>query len=175
MQMTPSSELNSENLMQSYLTKTYYKTASLMANSCLAVAVMGDHGSVDGNKQRIAFEYGKNAGLAFQIIDDILDFEGIQEELGKPSLNDLKSGIVTAPALFALEEVPELGDFITRRFKNDGDVSRAYELIKQTDGIQRAKEMANLYAKHAINAVLQLAPSDARNALISLVEKILKR
>lgn len=175
MQMTPSSKLDPEQLMQSYLTKTFYKTASLMANSCLAVAAMGDYGSADENKQKIAFEYGKNAGLAFQIIDDILDFEGTQESLGKPSLNDLKSGIVTAPVLLALDQAPEIGDLMSRRFKCDGDVSLAYKLVQQTDGIERAKHMANQYGKCAVGAASQLAPSDARDALISLIELILKR
>ena len=55
--------------------------------------------------QEASFQYGKNLGIAFQLIDDTLDFTSTSNDLGKPSLNDLKSGIATAPVLFANQEV----------------------------------------------------------------------
>ncbi|CAM9866180.1 unnamed protein product [Sphacelaria rigidula] len=70
-----------------YVRKNYYKTGSLMANSCKAAAVLGDH---HVEVQNVAFEYGKRVGLAFQLVDDILDFEGNAFTLGKPALNDLR-------------------------------------------------------------------------------------
>ena len=73
--------------MQYYMRKNYYKTASLIANSCLASTLLGG-GSVQA--QEAAFEYGLGCGLSFQLVDDLLDFRSSAEVMGKPILNDLK-------------------------------------------------------------------------------------
>lgn len=82
----------------SYLRKTYNKTASLMANSCQAVAQIALatalQPNTEGNKNDVAsaaFSYGKNLGIAFQLIDDYLDFSASATSLGKPAAADLKS------------------------------------------------------------------------------------
>lgn len=67
--------------LEYYFHKNYYKTGSLMANSCKAAVVLADH---DDEVQKIAFAYGKHIGLAFQLVDDVLDFEGDFSSLGKP-------------------------------------------------------------------------------------------
>ena len=67
----------------------------------------------------------RHLGLAFQLVDDILDFTATSAELGKPALNDLRSGLATAPVLFAAREQPELYTLIGRRFKEEGDVEAA--------------------------------------------------
>jgi len=64
MQMKPSDQNAQLSNLDYYITKSYYKTASLIANSCMAVAVLGGH---DRRGQEIAFEYGKNLGIAFQV------------------------------------------------------------------------------------------------------------
>ncbi|CAN0141775.1 unnamed protein product, partial [Ectocarpus fasciculatus] len=101
-----------------YVRKNYYKTGSLMANSCKASAVLGQH---DPEVQEVAFEYGKRVGLAFQLVDDILDFEGNAFTLGKPALNDLRQGLATAPVLLAAEQQPGLAKLISRKFKGPGE------------------------------------------------------
>lgn len=85
-----------------YLTKTYRKTASLIANSLKAVAILG---GADEQLSEIAFQYGRNIGLAFQLVDDLLDFVASSESMGKPTAADLKLGLATAPVLFACEKV----------------------------------------------------------------------
>lgn len=56
-----------------------------------------------------------------QFVDDVLDFTGSTMQLGKPTLNDLRSGLATAPVLYAAEEHPELNTLILRRFKSEGE------------------------------------------------------
>lgn len=111
----------SEETMSYYLQKTYLKTASLISKSCRAAAILGgaDAASVDA-----AYLYGKNLGLAFQLVDDLLDYTRSEAELGKPAGADLELGLATAPLLFAWETIPELGALVGRKFEREGDVAR---------------------------------------------------
>ncbi len=155
-----------------YMTKSYYKTASLIAHSCKAVAVLGGHSEA---VQEIAYEYGKSIGLAFQIVDDLLDYQSSSLTMGKPAHNDLSHGIITAPVLFAAEEYPELREMMQRKFERSGDVQRAIELVEKSNGIQRARDLANACAADAVAAILQLKPSRSRSALIRLADLVLHR
>ena len=104
-----------------YLQKTYLKTASLISKSCRAAAILGgsDSGTVDA-----AYLYGKNLGMAFQLVDDMLDYTISEKELGKPAGADLELGLATAPLLFAWKQHQELGSLVGRKFSQDGDVQR---------------------------------------------------
>ena len=79
-----------------YIRKTYLKTASLIANSCDAVAHLNQ---CDPETRRAARDFGKFIGLAFQVQDDRLDFISDAAQLGKPACADLKLGLSTAPGL----------------------------------------------------------------------------
>ena len=78
--------------LEAYLQKTFYKTGSLIANACRAAAMLEDETQT---KCDAAFAYGRHVGLAFQLIDDALDFEATNMELGKPTLADLRLGLIT--------------------------------------------------------------------------------
>ncbi|MEY4520242.1 MAG: hypothetical protein RLZZ499_2842, partial [Cyanobacteriota bacterium] len=103
-----------------YLDKTYYKTASLMANSAKAAAVLSD---VSSDVAENLYNYGRNLGLAFQIVDDILDFTGSTEVLGKPAGLDLASGKLTSPVFYALQQEPYLKILIERKFSEAEDLN----------------------------------------------------
>lgn len=94
--------------------------------------------------------------MPVQFIDDVLDFTSSSGELGKPNLNDIKSGVVTAPVLYAAEEHPELIEMIQRKFKGDGDVTRANELVFDSKGIERTRSMADEHCKLAADTVSPL-------------------
>lgn len=164
--------------MQHYEGKTFRKTAALMANSAKSAAILGRHGREVIN---LAYKYGQHLGMAFQIIDDVLDFTTSSDILGKPALNDLRSGIVTAPMLFAAEEHPSLTPLICRRFQDRGDIEEALHLIKHSKGIQRAKELATEHAKQSALAIRNLPPpkcvhaATCREALIQLTEIVTNR
>lgn len=110
-----------------YIEKTFNKTASLIAYTCKAVAILSNKGEMP--MEKAAFEYGSSLGIAFQLIDDLLDFVSSESELGKPAAADLKLGLATAPVLFASENYPELKQMIERRFTEPGDVEKAYKTV----------------------------------------------
>ncbi|MFQ6645625.1 hypothetical protein Gotur_020449, partial [Gossypium turneri] len=85
------------------------------------------------------YEYGKNLGLSFQFVDDILDFTQSAEQLGKLASSDLAKGNLTAPIIFALEKEPKLRDIIESKFCKTGSLDEATELVKQCGGIKRAQ------------------------------------
>ncbi|CAO3588921.1 unnamed protein product [Absidia cylindrospora] len=155
-----------------YMDKTYMKTGSLIAQSCKASAVLG---GCDDRVKTLAFEFGKHLGLAFQLIDDMLDFTVSAADLGKPAGADLKLGLATAPVLFAWEEYPELEDLIKRKFNKKGDAEKARRLVYQSNGLKRTMSLAEKHCQLAIDAIQQLPPSDAQAALIQLTKKSLTR
>ncbi len=158
--------------IEAYLEKSYYKTASLMANSAKAAGLLSE---VERATADNLYSYGKHIGLAFQIVDDILDFTGSIEALGKPAGSDLKSGNLTAPALFALEEKPILEVLIEREFTQDGDLDQAIDLIAESEGIERSRELATHHAHQAIKHLADLSPSVSHQSLIDMAEYVLKR
>ncbi|KAJ1388971.1 Polyprenyl synthetase [Sesbania bispinosa] len=155
MQMTTTSDQRCS--MEYYMQKTYYKTASLISNSCKAIAILAGQ---TAEVAMLAFEYGKNLGLAFQLIDDVLDFTGTSASLGKGSLSDIRHGIVTAPILFAMEEFPQLRAIVDEGFENPENVDLALEYLGKSQGIQRTRELAMKHANLAATAIDSLPESD---------------
>lgn len=155
-----------------YLDKTYYKTASLMANSAKAAAVLSDAGT---DIAESLYNYGRNLGLAFQVADDILDFTGSAEILGKPAGLDLASGKLTSPVFYALKQQPYLEILIEREFSEPEDLDRAFELIKNSDGIEQARSLAKDLARKAAQSLGCLAPSASKNALSELTDYAVSR
>lgn len=166
------SKENENERFAHYLKKTFKKTASLLAYSCKAVAVLS---GADENLQEVAFQYGRNVGIAFQLVDDMLDFVASSNILGKPTAADLKLGLATAPVLFACEKFPELNPMIMRRFQEPGDVQKAFELVHQSDGLEQTQFLARQHCQEAIKVISTLKPSDEQKALVTITDKVLNR
>ncbi len=158
--------------IDTYLAKTYYKTATLFANSSKAAGILSE---VSQETAENLYEYGKNLGLAFQIVDDILDFTSSTDTLGKPAGSDLKSGNLTAPVLYALEEKPRLLTLIEREFTQVGDLEQALTLVEDSKGIVRSRDLAAHHAKLAVEKIAQLPPSQTRQTLIDMADYVLSR
>jgi all-trans-nonaprenyl-diphosphate synthase len=158
--------------IEAYLDKSYYKTASLLANSSKAAAVLSEVSSAQAQQM---YGYGRHLGLAFQIVDDILDFTASTEGLGKPAGSDLRSGNLTAPVLYALEEKPYLEALIEREFAQDSDLEQALALVQDSQGIARSRELAANHAKLATEFLMALPPTESRQALIELSDYVLSR
>ncbi|KAM3213979.1 hypothetical protein ACQJBY_066417 [Aegilops geniculata] len=176
MQMSTSRE--QRRSMEYYLQKTYYKTASLISNSCKAVAILAGH---TAEVSVLAYEYGRNLGLAFQLIDDVLDFTGTSASLGKGSLSDIRHGIITAPMLYAMEEFPQLQDVVDQGFDNPANVEIALDYLQKSRGIERTKELAQEHVNLAVKAIESLPDSDdedvliSRRALIDITQRVITR
>lgn len=158
--------------IDSYLDKTYYKTASLMANSAKAAAVLSD---ASAEVAENLYNYGRNLGLAFQIVDDILDFTGSAEVLGKPAGLDLASGKLTSPVFYALKQQPYLEILIEREFSEPEDIERAFDMIKNSDGIEQARQLAKELALKAAQSLRCLPPSASKDALSELTNYAVSR
>ncbi|XP_036375026.1 decaprenyl-diphosphate synthase subunit 1-like [Megalops cyprinoides] len=166
------SKENENERFKHYLEKTFKKTASLIANSCKAVSILVNP---DPEVHEIAFQYGRNVGIAFQLVDDVLDFTSNANHLGKPSAADLRLGLATGPVLFACQQFPELHAMIMRRFGSRGDVERAWRYVLESNGIQQTKYLAQHYCQEAVRQISKLSPSPERQALIRLTELVLSR
>jgi geranyl diphosphate synthase len=160
--------------MNYYLRKSYFKTASLICSSCRCVALLA--GFDESHAYTIASEqFGYHLGMAYQIVDDILDFTGASATLGKPAQADMELGLATAPILFASESIPELKPLIQRRFKETGDVQKAVALAVKTDCVERSYQLAEFHAQRAVDAIRILPESDSRAAMLKLLHTAISR
>jgi all-trans-nonaprenyl-diphosphate synthase len=155
-----------------YLEKSYCKTASLIANSARAAGVLS---GLEEPRLDALQQFGRQLGLAFQVVDDILDFTGNEQQLGKPAASDLASGYLTAPVLYALEERPSLAMLIEREFSQDGDLEQALALVRDCEAIPRSRALAEDFARQAHEAITWLPPSEPRSALRALPDFVLSR
>jgi len=161
--------------MESYLRKSYYKTASLICYACRSTALLGGH-EYGSTVATACEEFGFHLGLAFQIQDDILDFTAAADVLGKPALADMSLGLSTAPILYAAQEFPHLQPLVKRRFKKQGDKQTALEaLYKSKTAMDKAKNLAKFHAQKAADALLRLPQSEARDALLRLTYVVITR
>ncbi|MFS7994518.1 putative all-trans-nonaprenyl-diphosphate synthase (geranylgeranyl-diphosphate specific) [Helianthus anomalus] len=158
--------------LDEYLIKSYYKTASLIAASTKGAAIFS---RVDSDISEQMYQYGKNLGLSFQVVDDILDFTQSAEQLGKPAGSDLAKGNLTAPVIFALEQEPKLREIIESEFCETGSLNEAIELVMKSGGIERARVLAKQKADEAIQCLQCLPQSAFRLALEGMVKFNLER
>jgi all-trans-nonaprenyl-diphosphate synthase len=167
-------ELNSIN-WTTYLNKSISKTASLFAAATKSAAIL--------NKQNTEVieqmhSYGLNLGIAFQLIDDLIDFTSTAEELGKPAMGDLSQGIFTAPTLYALENSQfkdDLKELIISRFVEPTSIDKARELIEASGAFEKTKELANSYIQKAFVSLNSFPENAYKKDLIDLGKFVLSR
>nr|YP_009244442.1 prenyl transferase [Agarophyton chilense]AMK96684.1 prenyl transferase [Agarophyton chilense]ASP44579.1 prenyl transferase [Agarophyton chilense]UAD84387.1 prenyl transferase [Agarophyton chilense] len=158
--------------MNNYIEKSFYKTASLIASSCKATAILSN---TTKDTQNQFYLYGKHLGLAFQIVDDILDIIGSAVSLGKPAGSDLKNGNLTAPLLFALQENSGLYELITREFQQNKDIDKAIKIIKSSSGIQKSYDLAQEHMQASIQALKKIDNQLAQKNLTYINNYVMKR
>ncbi|CAK1366905.1 unnamed protein product [Cercospora beticola] len=156
-----------EETITYYLQKTYLKSASLISKSCRAAALLGEH---PREVVEAAYQYGKNLGLAFQLVDDMLDYTVSGQELGKPGGADLELGLATAPLLFAWKDNKELGTLVGRKFSEKGDAQKARDIVMQSNGIEQTRALAQDYVDKAAQAIAGFPESEAKVGLLNMIE-----
>ena len=162
---------NCDLTLEDYLEKSHNKTASLIAASCKSAAVFS---GVSEDIKEDMYEYGKHLGLAFQVVDDILDFTQTEEQLGKPQGQDLATGNLTAPTLFALGRESSLRGMIENQFEGEGELERAIAIVNEC-GIEDARRLAREEADMALSSLKGLPEGEAKASLVAMVEYVLER
>lgn len=172
--------------LEDYLAKSFYKTASLLAAACQAAAVLSGV-PPNSREAQACYRFGAFVGLAFQVVDDVLDFTSTEEELGKPALADLKEGNLGAPVLFAAQQDAdlttklgpeahrELLELLERRLSLDGDLDRVRSLVEEAQGVVRAKALARRFIDLAAVELSSLPESEARDGLRTFAEYVIAR
>lgn len=158
-----------------YYERIFAKTASMFVLATTAAGI------ISGRPKRtldLAHQYGYETGMAFQIVDDILDFTGEQATIGKPVANDLRQGLITLPAIYYIEENPDDPDVVillSSALPSDAVVNRLVEKIRASDAIDRSFEEAGEYVRRGIDALEQLPDGLEKGALRQLAEYIVSR
>ncbi len=169
--------LNAFNLKQTredYLQRISSKTASLFILATESGAILSQ---APEKSVKLLKEYGYNLGIAFQIVDDILDFAGTEQELGKPIGSDLAHGTLTLPAMFLLERYPEENP-VKRLFQNEDrekNVKLAIELVRDSPIIEECYDVASSYCSRACQNLDLLPDNASRQALLKLADYTITR
>ncbi len=157
-----------------YLKRISAKTAALFSLSCYIGAIESKcNPKLIANLSKVGF----NTGMAFQIIDDILDYSGSVDLVGKAVGHDLEQGIFTIPLIYALktDKNKELTHLLSKSSYSKEDVSAIIQLTREAGGIKRAQTLAEKYTKKAFHYIDMLPEKEEKNIMRELVEKLLIR
>jgi geranylgeranyl pyrophosphate synthase len=158
-----------------YYSRIHAKTASMFELATSAAALLSPAGE---EANRLVTQYGYGIGMAFQIVDDVLDFTGEQVHLGKPVANDLRQGLITLPTLCYLENHPDDPDVnvIMNGNRHDGkQLERLIQSVRESGAIPQALDEARLFASKGLSALKQIPFNPERKALEELAEYIIRR
>jgi len=160
---------------KNYYRRIYAKTASLFEMSALAGALLSP---VDEETIEALRVFGYETGMAFQIVDDILDFTGDQTAVGKPLGSDLLQGLVTLPAIYYAEANPDDPDVVLLSeggWGNQERMERLVNSIRESEAIQKSMQEAEEFIKRALEKLVPLHSSTEKSALENLAKYIVDR
>ncbi|HEY43719.1 MAG TPA: polyprenyl synthetase family protein [Anaerolineae bacterium] len=160
---------------QEYFDRIYAKTASLFEVSCEGAALLS---GCDNEVVTTMKSFGYNVGIAFQIVDDILDFVSDQERVGKPVANDLRQGLITLPTLCYLESNLEDGSLrekLLHRELDDETIECLIEDIRTSGATDQALEQANQFISTAKKLLMDMPSNPEREGLYELADYVVQR
>jgi octaprenyl-diphosphate synthase len=161
-----------ETTEERYLSIINAKTAALFAAACKIGAVVAEKGEA---AERALDEYGRNLGIAFQLVDDAIDYDSEADEMGKGKGDDFRDGKMTLPVILAYAR----GDADERRFwqdaiagfcVEDSDLAHAVTLIARHDTVSATRERARHYARRAVDAIAAFPAGAAKVAMVQAAE-----
>lgn len=165
---------NVNQTYEEYIERIAAKTASLLRTTTESGAILSGapESSID-----ILKNFGYNTGIAFQIIDDILDYVGTEKELGKPIGSDLSQGTLTLPALLLLQQYPD-DNPVRQLFAHPdqtGQISRAIDMVRNSGIVDECYRHAVSYRDKACYSMSELPDIPSRRALLDLADFVVAR
>lgn len=160
--------------VKNYLSRISGKTAHLFALSCYIGAV---ESKASRQIARRAWNMGHYIGMAYQITDDILDYLGDREKMGKPVMADAKQGIYTLPLIYTMQHDKNAVTAILDKEESltNNDINQLMNLINQAQGIEKAQNIARRYTNKALQQLNKLPDGDYKDTLYQLTQQLLKR
>jgi len=158
-----------------YYQRIYAKTASLFEMAALAATMVATEDEEMRGSMKV---FGYEVGMAFQIVDDILDFAGEQSAVGKPIGSDLLNGLITLPAIYFAESNPRDKDILSLPeggWKDTERVQRLVDSIRQSRAIRQSMDEARQAVNRALKALSDAPVSAEREALEDLAKFIVDR
>jgi len=165
---------NAHQKFDDYVQRISGKTASLLATATESGAILS---GAPEESIGILKEYGFNIGIAFQIVDDILDFAGDEKELGKPVGSDLAQGTLTLPAMLLLERYPA-DNPVARLFENPerkDQITIAIDMVRNSNIVDDCYDVAKRYIRKATADFAKLPDVSGRQSLLQLADFIIER
>lgn len=166
---------HNEDSRSDYLDRIYAKTASLFELASEGAAILS---GCDDQARRQMKSFGYHLGMAFQIVDDVLDFVGEGDRMGKPVASDLRQGLITLPTLNYLEEHPgdpNLLNLMENVAVDEEDLERLIESIRSSNATRNALEEADRMVAYGIEILKSFPPTPEREALNDLAHYVVRR
>ncbi len=160
--------------VKNYLSRISGKTARLFALSCYSGAIESEASHYEAMR---AWNMGHYIGMAFQIMDDILDYSSTMQSLGKPIMADIRQGIYTLPFIYSFRENPNafLPFLQKKESLTEDDLLQIKALISQHNGLQKAQNLAERYTQKAIDEINKLPDGSYKITLFDLTKTLLQR
>lgn len=158
-----------------YYRRIYAKTASLFETATTSSALLS---SVSEDIVNIVKSFGYEIGMAFQIMDDILDFTGVQTAMGKPVASDLRQGLITLPALYYLEEHPDdqnMQAILSSNFSDEERIEQILASIRSSGAIEKSIQEARQAVLRGLHVLENLQDTAERRALEGLANYVVER
>jgi geranylgeranyl pyrophosphate synthase len=157
-----------------YYPRIFAKTASLFAAATKSGAILA---GADDDQVQALYDYGEELGMAFQIVDDILDYTGEESTLGKPVGGDLRQGIVTLPFFYFLESSPDRQGLIDTLERGNGavDIGEIVNQVRRSDAMRRAAAEAQEFSARAKARLAGFPHGPYRQSLEELADFVVSR
>ena len=159
---------------ESYYEQIYSKTASLFAAATGTGAVLSD---APEEAVLALTSYGKNLGMAFQVIDDILDFIGNEGEMGKQVGSDLLQGTLTLPVILLMEQRPQdnIRQSLAEKPGDQEEVARVIEMVRNSSILEECYQIAGGFSSQACRDLESLPENTSRGSLLDLADYVVER
>jgi len=158
-----------------YYERIYAKTAAMFVLATEAAATLGE---ADSSSLEALSEFGRAIGMAFQIVDDALDFVGTPDQIGKPVGSDLRQGLFTLPAIYFAEAHPDDADLkalLNGNAKDPGTISKVVEVVRTSSAVDETLREARAFVARSQLALERLSPSPYVAALSAVSRYIVDR